>query len=85
MRDMERVMREYAGPYRAELTRRGDASADGKTEAHSTSLIAMHLESQGFPNTDTFANANLTRHIEFIRHSDLSDGPACHDEVIRRA
>lgn len=26
----------------------------------------------------------LTRHVEFIRHSDLSDGPACHDEVIRK-
>ena len=31
----------------------------------------------------TQAYANLTRHIKFVRHSDLSDGPCCHDEVIR--
>ncbi len=30
------------------------------------------------------AYSGLTRHVEFIRHSDLSDGPACHDEVIRK-
>ena len=27
---------------------------------------------------------NLRRHVTFIRHSDLSDGDACHDEIIRR-
>ena len=32
--------------------------------------------------TDESAYANLTRHVEFIRHSDLSDGTCCHDEVI---
>ena len=37
-----------------------------------------------FCNTDTQAYANLTRHVEFVRHSDLSDGDACHDEIIRR-
>ena len=37
-----------------------------------------------FCNTDTRAYSGLTRHVEFIRHSDLSDGPACHDEVIRK-
>ena len=36
-----------------------------------------------FCKTDEEAYANLTRHVKFIRHSDLSDGPACHDEVIR--
>ena len=24
------------------------------------------------------------KHVKFIRHSDLSDGPAYHDEVIRK-
>ena len=24
------------------------------------------------------------RDVTFIRHSDLSDGDACHDEIIRR-
>ncbi len=34
--------------------------------------------------TDTTAYEGLTRHVRFIRHSDLSDGPACDDEVIRK-
>lgn len=37
-----------------------------------------------FCMTDTQAYANLTRHLEFIRHSDLSDGGSCHDEVLRK-
>lgn len=37
-----------------------------------------------FCNTDTRAYSGLTRHVKFIRHSDLSDGPACYDEVIRK-
>ena len=32
--------------------------------------------------TDEAAYANLTRHVKFIRHSDLSDGECCHDEVL---
>jgi hypothetical protein len=38
-----------------------------------------------FCMTDEFAYARLSKHVRFIRHSDLSDGPACHDEVIRKA
>jgi hypothetical protein len=26
----------------------------------------------------------LTRHVDFIRHSDLSDGDACFDEIIKK-
>jgi hypothetical protein len=37
-----------------------------------------------FCMTDEFAYSHLTKHLRFIRHSDLSDGPACHDEVIRK-
>ena len=37
-----------------------------------------------FCMTDTTAYENLRRHVTFIRHSDLSDGNACHDEIIRR-
>lgn len=33
--------------------------------------------------TDESAYANLTRHVKFIRHSDMSDGECCHDEVVR--
>ncbi|MDO4356100.1 MAG: L-2-amino-thiazoline-4-carboxylic acid hydrolase [Clostridia bacterium] len=34
--------------------------------------------------TDEFAYGQLTRHVEFIRYSDLSDGNCCHDEIIDR-
>ena len=37
-----------------------------------------------FCETDTRSYAGLTRHIEFVRHSDLSDGPTCHDEIFER-
>ena len=37
-----------------------------------------------FCMTDTASYENLRRHVTFIRHSDLSDGDACHDEIIRR-
>ena len=37
-----------------------------------------------FCMTDTTSYENLRRHVTFIRHSDLSDGNACHDEIIRR-
>ena len=35
-----------------------------------------------FCMSDTMAYDHLTRHVRFIRHSDLSDGPACQDEII---
>lgn len=38
-----------------------------------------------FCNTDTRSYAGLTRHVRFIRHSDLSDGPCCWDEVHRKS
>ncbi|MGX8686675.1 MAG: L-2-amino-thiazoline-4-carboxylic acid hydrolase [bacterium] len=38
-----------------------------------------------FCMTDETAYAGLPKHVKFIRHSDLSDGPACLDEVIRKA
>ena len=38
-----------------------------------------------FCETDTRSYANLTRHVEFVRHSDLSDGPSCHDEIIEKS
>ena len=37
-----------------------------------------------FCNTDTRAYSALSRHVNFIRHSDLSDGECCFDEVYRR-
>ena len=37
-----------------------------------------------FCMTDEFAYAGLPKHVQFIRHSDLSDGPACFDEIIRK-
>lgn len=37
-----------------------------------------------FCNTDIQAYGGLTRHVRFIRHSDLSDGDCCFDEVHRK-
>lgn len=37
-----------------------------------------------FCETDTQAYSNLTRHVQFIRHSDLSDGDCCRDEILRK-
>lgn len=37
-----------------------------------------------FCNTDVRAYAGLTRHVQFVRHSDLSDGDNCFDEVRRK-
>ena len=37
-----------------------------------------------FCNTDRIAYSGLTGHVDFIRHSDLSDGDACFDEIIRK-
>lgn len=34
--------------------------------------------------TDEVYYAGLTRHVKFVRHSDLSDGENCFDEVIRK-
>lgn len=35
-----------------------------------------------FCMTDTTSYENLQKHVKFIRHSDLSDGSCCHDEII---
>ena len=37
-----------------------------------------------FCNTDRIAYSGLTRHVRFVRHSDLSDGDTCHDEIIKK-
>ena len=37
-----------------------------------------------FCNTDRIAYSGLTRHVKYVRHSDLSDGDACHDEIIKK-
>lgn len=35
-------------------------------------------------NTDRIAYSGLTGHVKFVRHSDLSDGDTCHDEIIKK-
>lgn len=37
-----------------------------------------------FCMTDEFSYAGLTRHVRFIRHSELATENACYDEVIRK-
>ena len=34
--------------------------------------------------TDEYAYSRLTKRVKFIRHSDLSEGECCHDEIIRK-
>ena len=64
--------------------------ADGKIEYRISKCMYIEMfEYYGirglckiFCLTDESAYANLTRHVKFIRHSDLSDGACCHDEVL---
>ena len=66
--------------------------SDGKIEYRISKCIYVEMfELYGirslckiFCLTDETAYANLSSSIEFIRHSDLSDGDCCHDEIIRR-
>lgn len=37
-----------------------------------------------FCMSDTQAYANLTRHVNFVRHSDLTDGDCCRDEISKK-
>ena len=37
-----------------------------------------------FCMTDTTSYENLPKHVIFIRHSDLTDGSSCHDEIIEK-
>lgn len=37
-----------------------------------------------FCMTDTTSYENLSKHVRFIRHSDLSDGTCCHDEIMEK-
>ena len=37
-----------------------------------------------FCNTDRIAYSGLTGHVKYVRHSDLSDGDTCHDEIIKK-
>ena len=38
-----------------------------------------------FCKTDEFAYANLTRHVDFVRHSELATGDCCHDVIARKS
>lgn len=66
--------------------------SDGKIEYRVTGCAYVRMfEEYGirslckiFCLTDMTSYAGLTRHVRFIRHSDLSDGDCCHDEVIRK-
>lgn len=37
-----------------------------------------------FCDTDRIMYSGLIRHVNFVRHSDLSDGDACFDEIFRK-
>lgn len=65
---------------------------EGKVEYHISHCMYVEMfEHYGirglckiFCMTDERAYAGLTRHVRFVRHSDLSDGDCCHDEVLDR-
>jgi hypothetical protein len=91
---MDRKIKAYKKIYRKAIEKTGLNNVDDRVEAYAVRLSKMYVEMfetygirplcKIFCNTDTRAYSGLTRHVEFIRHSDLSDGPACHDEVIRK-
>ncbi len=64
--------------------------SEGKIEYHISKCIYVEMfEAYGirslcriFCMTDTTAYDNLKRHVKFIRHSDLSEGNCCHDEIM---
>lgn len=64
--------------------------SDGKIEySISRCAYAEMFETYGirslckiFCMTDTTAYSNLTKHVKFIRYSDLSDGDCCHDIIL---
>lgn len=66
--------------------------SDGKIEYKITKcMYAEMFETYGirsfckiFCMTDTMAYENLPAHVKFIRHSDLSDGDCCYDEIIKK-
>ena len=65
---------------------------DGKIEYRISKCIYVEMfEHYGirslckiFCKTDTTAYENLTRHVTFIRYSDLSDGSSCHDVIMKK-
>ena len=64
--------------------------SDGKIEYSISKCMYVEMfETYGirplckiFCMTDTTAYSNLTKHVEFIRYSDLSDGDCCHDIIM---
>lgn len=64
--------------------------SDGKIEYIISGCMYMEMfKSYGirglckiFCMTDEFAYSLLPKHVRFIRHSDLSNGDSCHDEII---
>ena len=64
--------------------------SDGKIEYSISKCMYVEMfETYGirslckiFCMTDTTAYSNLTKHVKFIRYSDLSDGDCCHDVIL---
>ena len=67
-------------------------AGSGKVEYHISHCMYVEMfERYGirslckiFCMTDERAYAGLTRHVRFVRHSDLATGDCCHDEVLDR-
>ena len=66
--------------------------SDGKIEYNISKCMYVEMFSyygirslcKIFCITDEYAYSRLTKRVKFIRHSDLSEGECCHDEIIRK-
>lgn len=88
------LIRKCSRLYRKALEKQNFSDAEIKTHQYRISkcMYVEMFECYGirslckiFCNTDTRSYAGLTRHVRFVRHSDLSDGPCCWDEVYRKS
>ena len=86
IKDHARRVRDHSITYE-----RFEVTGDAVTYRISKCMYVEMFEAYGirelckiFCNTDTRCYSGLARHVIFIRHSDLSDGPCCADEVRRR-
>lgn len=88
--DVEKAIAQYGKYYRTALNDGGFSDIEKKMNAFKSRLREMYVSENFkkhniYPTTDaTYIYAGLPRHVNFIRYSDLSDGPACFDEVVRK-
>ena len=97
---MEKTIRKYGSVYRKALLSQHCREIEARTAAYEARLREIYASDgfkahSVYPTTNAAhvyaviamclePKENLRRHVTFIRHSDLSDGDVCHDEIIQR-